>query len=72
MEKYFVLCYIVPALQEKGEAKKPRQIRYVSYCEWALEIMKFQQEDAFKHYNYPEEMLNYIRTLVSNNIKGEI
>ena len=35
-------------------------------------IMKFQQEDTFKHYNYWEEVLNFIRTLVQNDIKGEI
>ena len=34
--------------------------------------MKFQQEDPFKHYKYPEEMLNYTRALVPNDIKGEI
>ena len=33
--------------------------------------MKFQ-EDTFKHYNYREEMLNYIRALVPNDINGEI
>ena len=50
--------------------KTPRQIRYVSYCEWALKTMKFQQEDTFKHYNDSEEMLNYIRALVANDTKG--
>ena len=34
--------------------------------------MKFQQEDTFKHYSYLEEVLNYIRALVPNDIKGEI
>ena len=34
--------------------------------------MKFQQGDTFKHCNYPKQMLNYIRALVPNNIKGEI
>ena len=33
--------------------------------------MKFQQKDFLKHCNYPEEMLNYIRALVPNDIKGE-
>ena len=28
--------------------------------------MKFQQDDTFKNYNYPEEMLNYICALVPN------
>ena len=28
--------------------KTQRQIYYISYCEWALKIMKFQQEDTFK------------------------
>ena len=33
--------------------------------------MKFQQKYFLKHCNYPEEMLNYIRALVPNDIKGE-
>ena len=28
-----------------------------------------QQEDTFKHYSYPEEVLNSIRALVPNNVK---
>ena len=54
----------------KRRGKTPRQTRYERYCEWALKIMKFQQEDTFKHCNYPEEMLNYIHALVPNDIKG--
>ena len=34
--------------------------------------MKFYQDNNFKHYIYPEEMLNYIRALVPNAIKDEI
>ena len=34
--------------------------------------MKFEQEDTFKHYNFPEEMLNYICALVPTDIKTEI
>ena len=34
--------------------------------------MKLQQKDTFKHYDYPEEVLNYIRVLVLKAIKGEI
>ena len=37
-----------------------------------LKITKIQQEVTFKHYNYLEEVLNYIRALVPNNVKGEI
>ena len=56
----------------KRRVKTPRQIRYVSYCEWALKITKFQREVTFKHYSYLEEVLNYICALVPNNVKGEI
>ena len=52
--------------------KTPQQICYISYSEWFLKIMKLQQENIFKHYNYLEEVLNYICALVPNNIKGEI
>ena len=34
--------------------------------------MKVQEEDTFKHYNYSEEILNYIRALVPNDMKSEI
>ena len=34
--------------------------------------MEFQQDYTFKHYDYREEVLNYICALVPNNIKGEI
>ena len=34
--------------------------------------MNIQQEVTFKHYNYLEEVLNYIRTLVPKDVKGEI
>ena len=34
--------------------------------------MKFQQEDTFKPYNCLEEVLNHIRALVLNDIKGDI
>ena len=56
----------------KRRGKTPRQIHYISYCEWVFEITKIQQEVTFKHYNYPEEVLNYIRALVLNDMKGEI
>ena len=61
----------MPAFQGIEE-RTPQQIRYVNYCEWTLLIMKFQQEDNFKHYNYPEEMLIYNRALVPNDIKDKI
>ena len=47
-------------------------MRYISYHEWTLEITKIQQEHDFKHYNYPEEVLNYIRAQVPKNRNGEI
>ena len=50
--------------------KTPRQIGYVNYYEWALKITKIWQEDTFNHYNYLEEVLNYIRALVQNDVKG--
>ena len=46
-------------------------MRYASYCEWASKIKKIQPEVTFKHYNYLEEVLNNIRALVPNNVKGE-
>ena len=52
--------------------KTPRQNRYVSYCEWVLRITKIHQENTFMHYNYMEEVLSYICSLVPKNVKGEI
>ena len=40
-------------------------------CECALKITKIQQENTFKHYNYLEEVLNYISSLVSKDVKDE-
>ena len=61
----------MPTLQEK-EKQNTKTSYYVSYYEWALKITKIQQEDTFKHYNYRKEVPNYIRTLVPNDVKGEI
>ena len=61
-----------PCTSRKRRRKTPRQIWYISCCEWALRIMKFQEEDTFKHCNYREELLDYIRALAPNNIKSEI
>ena len=44
------------------------QIRYVR----ALKITKIQQEVTFKHYKCHGKVLNYIRALVPNDVKGEI
>ena len=33
---------------------------------------KTHEEDTFKHFNYPEEVLNHTCALVSNDVKGEI
>ena len=33
--------------------------------------MTYQQEDAFKHYHYPEEVINYFGALLPDDIKGE-
>ena len=60
------------ALQEKGEAKHQDNTATLSYYDWALKVTKIQQEDTLKHYNYPGELLNYIRALVPNNVKGKI
>ena len=62
-----ILCGATKYLRfkKKEETKTPRQIRHVSYCEWALKIMKFHQEDTFTHYSY-------IRALVPNDTKDEI
>ena len=56
----------------KRRGKTPREIRYISFYEWALKITKIQQEDAFKHHNYSEERRNYIRALIPNDVKGAI
>ena len=34
--------------------------------------MKIRQEDTFKHCDYLEELLNYIRSLIPNDVKGHI
>ena len=56
----------------KRTGKTPRQICCTRYNEWALKIIKFQRDDSLKRYNFLEEVLNYIRALVKNNIEDEI
>ena len=34
--------------------------------------MKIRQEDTFKHCDYLEELLNYIHSLIPNDVKGHI
>ena len=34
--------------------------------------MKIREEDTFKHCDYLEEVLNYIRSLIPNDVKGYI
>ena len=72
MEKIFCAALQSACASRKRKGKTPRQIRYVSYCEWTLKITKFRQEDTFKYCSYAVEMLNYIRALVPNDVKGEI
>ena len=47
-------------------------MRNVRFYEFALKITKIQQGVTFKHYNYQEEVLNYIGALVPNEVTGEI
>ena len=66
-------CLVLQSANASRKKKgKTSQICYVSYCEWALKIMKFQQEDSFKRNNYQEEILHYICKLVPNNVKSGI
>ena len=43
-------------------------------CLLALQFdrTQIQAEDTFQHYNYLEEVLNYICSLLPNDVKGEI
>ena len=70
--KIFCVVLQTACASRKRKGKTPRQIRYVSYCEWALKITKIQQEVTFKHYNYLEEVLKYVHALVPNDVKDEI
>ena len=67
-EKIFCVALQSACPSRKRRGKTPRQICYVSYREWALKLMKIQQEVTFKHCNYLEEMPNYIRVLVTNDV----
>ena len=70
--KIFCVALQSACTSRKRRGKRLRQICYVSYCEWPLKLTKIQQGVTFKYYNYLEEVLNYIRALVPNNVKGEI
>ena len=69
------MCSYTKSLRIKKKEKentKTYPLRKLLYYEWALEITKIQQEDTFKHYNYLEEVLNYIHAQVPKDVKGEI
>ena len=70
--KIFCVAIQSACASRKRRSETPRQIRYVGYYEWALEITKIQQEDTFKQYSYLEEVLNYIRALIPNDVKAEV
>ena len=61
MEKIFCVATQCACASRKTRGKTRRQIHYVSYYERALKITKIQLE-----------VLYYIRTLVPNDVKGEI
>ena len=71
-EKIFSVALQSACPSGKRSGKTPRQIPSVSYCEWALKITEIQQGVTYKHYSYLEEVLNYIRALVPNDVKGEV
>ena len=58
-----MICSYTKCLRFKEEEKQKtaRQIRHVRYYEWALKITKTHQE-----------VLNCIRAMVPNDVKGEI
>ncbi|KAJ7388157.1 hypothetical protein OS493_039509 [Desmophyllum pertusum] len=52
--------------------KPPRNNRYYHYCSWAHALMRNELGPEDAEFAFPEVVLNYIRHLVPDNIKGEI
>ena len=49
--------------------KDPVQIRYRSYCTWEVEALVDGEEPK---YTFPPSVLAFLRSLVPENIKGDI
>ena len=63
-------CY-----SRKKRGKPPRQYRYESYRSWSLALKKEKigmNDEGSPHYKFPKSVLDFIRTLIPGNIKGEI
>ena len=59
-------------LSRREKGKKPRKIRYISYQEWALKLMQFHKKTTLPNYEYPKVVLQYIRALEPDDVKGDI
>lgn len=62
--------------KRKRQSKEPKQIRYLLYLSWAVALRKKQvgplDEGEEPKYRFPADVLAFLRSLVPQNIKGEI
>ena len=56
----------------KRRRKTPRQIRWHFYCKWAYSLKFKNIGPPNSQYRYPDAILNFIRELTPEDIKGEI
>jgi hypothetical protein len=59
-------------VSRKRKGKLDKKIRYSAYCIWALSLRKSNIGPAGSTYSYPEVVLDFIRALAPNDVKGEI
>lgn len=61
---------------KQRQSKEARQIRYFHYLTWAVALRKNEcgplTDDSAPCYTFPAIVLEFIRTLVPGDIKGEI
>ena len=61
---------------KRRQSKEPMQIRYFHYIVWAVALRKKENgimiENLHPQYSFPTSVLKLIRSVVPQNIKGEL
>ena len=58
--------------QQRGKGKADKMIRYYFYQAWAWKLKKRGIGQVNSHFAYPQSVLDFIRELLPQDIKGEI
>lgn len=72
----FIYCVEMKIMQLRSKDKCDKQIRYYFYSTWAVKLknsgLGFKGSDNCPHYTFPKCVLDYLRSILPKDIKGEI